>query len=192
MPPFFHCVFNTPVDVPSILVNGHTISPSVCGVPRHPSVRGWGSIIHFWKWLRISENFIVYHPNLPALFRPSRGISATTNSSTSHSSVHGFSPSPRKVRGNTAHGSFLPLPPRHKKVTKSPPPPRKLGKNYTHPPPPYGKRCCRSVWTGLCLFCCYQPSYVVSQQSWFWAFLFDKFSNFTPPLPRRHTGNCKV
>ena len=36
---------------------------------------------------------------------------------------------------------------------------------------------------GLCLFWCYQPSCVVSQQSWFWAFLFHKFSNFTPPPP---------
>ena len=28
---------------------------------------------------------------------------------------------------------------------------------------------------GLCLFCCYQPSFVVSQQSWFWAFCFINF-----------------
>mgnify|MGYP003571763443 CR=1 FL=1 len=27
-----------------------------------------------------------------------------------------------------------------------------------------GMRCCRSDWPGLCLFCCYQPSCVVSQQ----------------------------
>ena len=33
---------------------------------------------------------------------------------------------------------------------------------------------------GLCLFC-YQPSCVVSQQSWFGLFLFHKFSDFTPP-----------
>ena len=39
----------------------------------------------------------------------------------------------------------------------------------------------RSDWPGLCLFCCDQPKCVVSQQSWFWAFLFPKFSNFTPP-----------
>ena len=46
-------------------------------------------------------------------------------------------------------------------------------------------RCCRSDWPGLCLFCCYQPSCVVSQQSWFWAFLFHKYSNFTPlPHPQ--------
>ena len=31
----------------------------------------------------------------------------------------------------------------------------------------YGMRCCRSDWPGLFLFCCYQPSCVVSQQSWF-------------------------
>ena len=43
-------------------------------------------------------------------------------------------------------------------------------------------RCCRSDWPGLCLFCCYQPLCVISQQSWFWAFfLFHQFSNFTPP-----------
>ena len=30
--------------------------------------------------------------------------------------------------------------------------------------------CCWSDWPGLCLFSCYQPSCVVSQQSWFWAF----------------------
>ena len=46
-----------------------------------------------------------------------------------------------------------------------------------------GMRCCRSDWPVLCLFCCYQPSSVVSQQSWFWAFLFHKFSYFTPPPP---------
>ena len=36
----------------------------------------------------------------------------------------------------------------------------------------------RLAW--LCLLCCYQPSCVVSQHSWFWAF-FVSFSNFTPP-----------
>ena len=49
--------------------------------------------------------------------------------------------------------------------------------------PSHGMRCCRSDWPGLCLFCCYQSSCVVSQQSWFLAFLFHKFSNFTPPPP---------
>ena len=40
---------------------------------------------------------------------------------------------------------------------------------------------------GLCLFCCYQPSCVVSQQSWFWVFLlFHKFRILlTPPPPFR-------
>ena len=38
--------------------------------------------------------------------------------------------------------------------------------------------------TGLgFVFCRYQPSCAVSQQSWFWAFLFHTFSNFTPPPP---------
>ena len=40
-------------------------------------------------------------------------------------------------------------------------------------------RCCRSDWPGLCLFCCYQPLCVVSQQSRFGLFLFHKVSNFT-------------
>ena len=44
-----------------------------------------------------------------------------------------------------------------------------------------GMRCCRSDQPWLCLFCCYQRLCVVSQQSWFWTFLFHKFSNFTPP-----------
>ena len=38
------------------------------------------------------------------------------------------------------------------------------------PPPWDGMRCCRSDWFGLCLFCCYQPLWVVSQQSWFGLF----------------------
>ena len=43
-----------------------------------------------------------------------------------------------------------------------------------------GMRCCRSDWPGLFLFCCCQPSCVVSQQSWFG--LFFCFINF-PILP---------
>ena len=43
-----------------------------------------------------------------------------------------------------------------------------------------GIRCCRNDWPGLFLFCCYQPSCVVSQQSWFWT-CFVSFANFTPP-----------
>ena len=49
-----------------------------------------------------------------------------------------------------------------------------------------GMRCCRSDWPGLCLFCCYQPSCVNSQQSWF--VLFFCFINFpillSIPTPR--------
>ena len=41
--------------------------------------------------------------------------------------------------------------------------------------------CGRSDWPWLFLFCCYQPSCVVSQQSWFRLFCFNTFSNFTPP-----------
>ena len=37
---------------------------------------------------------------------------------------------------------------------------------------------CRSDWLGFCLFWCYQPSYVNSQQSWFGLFLFHKFPIF--------------
>ena len=40
-----------------------------------------------------------------------------------------------------------------------------------------GMRC---HWLGLCLFYSSKPSCVVSQLSWFWAFLFHKFSNCTP------------
>ena len=47
------------------------------------------------------------------------------------------------------------------------------------PPPPDRMRCFKSDWPGLCLFCCYQPSCVVSHQSWFWAFI--NFFRFTPP-----------
>ena len=50
----------------------------------------------------------------------------------------------------------------------------------------HGMRCCRSDWPGLCLFC-YQPSCVVSQQSWFGLFLFHKLSN-SPPPPSRSTS----
>ena len=35
-------------------------------------------------------------------------------------------------------------------------------------------------WPGLCLFCCYQPSCVVNQQSWYWSFLFHKLSILLP------------
>ena len=45
-------------------------------------------------------------------------------------------------------------------------------------------RCCRSDWPGLCLFCCYQPLCVVSQQRWFGLFFcfinFPIISTFTP------------
>ena len=44
-------------------------------------------------------------------------------------------------------------------------------------------RCYRSDWPGLCLFCCSRPTCIVSQQSWFGAFLFPKFY-FDPPPPR--------
>ena len=37
-------------------------------------------------------------------------------------------------------------------------------------------------------FCCYQPSCVVSYQGWFWAFVFTKFSNFTPPFSPKKTA----
>ena len=47
-----------------------------------------------------------------------------------------------------------------------------------------GMRCCRSDWPGLCLFCCYQPLCVVSQQRWFGLFFcfinFPIISTFTP------------
>ena len=36
------------------------------------------------------------------------------------------------------------------------------------------------TWAFFC--CCFQPSCVVSQQSWFWAFLFHKFSISHPQL----------
>ena len=55
-----------------------------------------------------------------------------------------------------------------------------------YPPPPmleWWVRCCKSDWPGLCMFCCYQPFCIVSQQSLFGLFLFHKFSNFTPPPP---------
>ena len=39
--------------------------------------------------------------------------------------------------------------------------------------------CCR-VWPGLSLFCCYQPSCVISKQSWFGLFCFINFPIFTP------------
>ena len=48
-----------------------------------------------------------------------------------------------------------------------------------------GMRCCRSDWPGLCLFNCYQPLCIISQQSWFgvFFFFFHKLFNFTPPPP---------
>ena len=51
-----------------------------------------------------------------------------------------------------------------------------------------GMRCCRRDWPGLCLFCCYQPSCFVSQQSGFGSFLCMCFIHFPillhspPPL----------
>ena len=44
-----------------------------------------------------------------------------------------------------------------------------------------------SDWPGLCLFCCYQPSCVVNQHSWF-GLLFHKISNFNPPPPPQCDG----
>ena len=40
----------------------------------------------------------------------------------------------------------------------------------------------------LVFFCCYQPSCVVRQQSFFWAFLFHIFSSLTPPPPQTTKG----
>ena len=50
---------------------------------------------------------------------------------------------------------------------------------HTHTRWSDGMRCCGSYFSGLLLFCCYQPSCVVSQQSWFC------FMNFpiSPPPP---------
>ena len=49
------------------------------------------------------------------------------------------------------------------------------------PPPPL---IVSRDWPGLCLFCCYQSSCVISQQRWFFAFfLFHKLFNL-PPTPR--------
>ena len=45
----------------------------------------------------------------------------------------------------------------------------------------YAGVCCRSDWPRLCLFCCYQPLCVVSQQSWLGGFLFHKF--YSPDWP---------
>ena len=44
-------------------------------------------------------------------------------------------------------------------------------------------QCCRSDWPGPCLFCCYQPSCVISQQSWIGLFCFINFP-ILPPPPR--------
>ena len=46
-----------------------------------------------------------------------------------------------------------------------------------------GMRCCRSYWPELCLFCCYQPLFVVSQQSWFGFFCVSYIFQFYSPLP---------
>ena len=46
-------------------------------------------------------------------------------------------------------------------------------------------RCCRSDWPGLCLFSCYQPLCVVSQQCWFGLFCFINFPILHFTLPRR-------
>ena len=46
-----------------------------------------------------------------------------------------------------------------------------------------GMRCCGSDWPGLCLFCCYQPLCVGSQQSWF-GFCFINFPILLPSCPR--------
>ena len=56
---------------------------------------------------------------------------------------------------------------------------------YDPPPPRWsdGMRCCRSDWPGLWLFCCYQLSCVVSQQSWFGSFFWFKFFPILPPPP---------
>ena len=42
------------------------------------------------------------------------------------------------------------------------------------------------AWDLFDLLCCSQPSFVVSQQSWFWAFFVSKFSNFTHPRSWRY------
>ena len=57
---------------------------------------------------------------------------------------------------------------------------------YLSPPPP--SYTSLSDWPRLCLFCCYQPSCAVIQQSWLWAFLFHNFFNFTPPSPELWGG----
>ena len=53
-------------------------------------------------------------------------------------------------------------------------------------------RCCWSDWHKLCLFCCYQPSCVVSQQRWFELFFW--FISIPIPLPTdrvfRHMPDC--
>ena len=56
---------------------------------------------------------------------------------------------------------------------------------YVLPPPHINPWLCTLEWwdvmlqNRLALFCCYRPSFIGSQQSWFWVFLF-QFSNFTP------------
>ena len=44
-----------------------------------------------------------------------------------------------------------------------------------------GMRCFRGDWPWLCLFCCYQPSCVVSQQRRFGLFCFINFPILPPP-----------
>ena len=43
---------------------------------------------------------------------------------------------------------------------------------------------CFLPYVELCLFYCYPPSCVVSQQSWFGLFFFINFLRFTPPPPQ--------
>ena len=42
-----------------------------------------------------------------------------------------------------------------------------------------GMRCCKSDWSGLCLFCCYNP-HVLSANKLIWAFLFKNFVLLPP------------
>ena len=53
-------------------------------------------------------------------------------------------------------------------------------------------RCCRSDWPGLCLFCCYQPLCVVSQQSWFGFFYFINFPILLPSTPTPNISDLKL
>ena len=70
--------------------------------------------------------------------------------------------SPNHLPYNSVYTAFCVAPQRTLKI---------LDNHFTvslFTPPPHwsdGMRCCRSDWPGLCLFCCYQPLCVISQQS---------------------------